>query len=176
MLLGHAASRGPGRGPDRRRPRHVVRRPDGARSRARRGDRRPQQHRQGPLRLLGHRGHHVGDPAGSRLHRPGPGVKFAGCYHGHVDCLLASAGSGLATLAVPGTPGVPAGAAAATIVLPYNDREAVARAFAEHGEESPASSPRRSRGNMGLVPPSDGFNQFLPRPARVPEPCSSVTR
>ena len=49
-------------------------------------------------------------------------VKFAGCYHGHVDSLLAAAGSGLATLAVPGTPGVPARAAGETIVLPYNDR------------------------------------------------------
>src|SRR6187549_2677425 len=66
-------------------------------------------------------------------------VKFAGCYHGHVDSLLAEAGSGLATHrvegAVPGTPGVPPGSTAATLVLPYNDREAVEAAFAAHGPE-----------------------------------------
>src|SRR3954452_22271150 len=61
-------------------------------------------------------------------------VKFAGCYHGHVDSLLAQAGSGLATLSVPGTPGVPAASTAATLVLPYNDPDAVQRAFAEHGD------------------------------------------
>jgi len=88
-------------------------------------------------------------------------VKFAGCYHGHVDSLLASAGSGLATLAVPGTPGVPAGAAAATIVLPYNDRAAVERAFADHGSEIACVITEAVPGNMGLVPPSEGFNRFL---------------
>jgi glutamate-1-semialdehyde 2,1-aminomutase len=88
-------------------------------------------------------------------------VKFAGCYHGHVDSLLASAGSGLATLAVPGTPGVPAAAAAATIVLPYNDRAAVERAFADHGAEIACVITEAAPGNMGLVPPSDGFNRFL---------------
>src|SRR6478672_3189791 len=62
-------------------------------------------------------------------------VKFAGCYHGHVDSLLASAGSGLATFAVPGTPGVPESSTALTLVLPYNDRAAVEKAFAEHGHE-----------------------------------------
>jgi glutamate-1-semialdehyde 2,1-aminomutase len=88
-------------------------------------------------------------------------VKFAGCYHGHVDSLLASAGSGLATLAVPGTPGVPAGAASATIVLPYNDRDAVEKAFAEHGARIACVITEAVPGNMGLVPPSDGFNRFL---------------
>ncbi|HSV38205.1 MAG TPA: glutamate-1-semialdehyde 2,1-aminomutase [Nocardioidaceae bacterium] len=88
-------------------------------------------------------------------------VKFAGCYHGHVDSLLASAGSGLATLAVPGTPGVPAGAAGATIVLPYNDRAAVERAFADHGSEIACVITEAVPGNMGLVPPGDGFNRFL---------------
>ena len=61
-------------------------------------------------------------------------LKFAGCYHGHVDALLASAGSGLATFAVPGTPGVPESSTALTLVLPYNDRAAVEQAFAEHGD------------------------------------------
>src|SRR3954451_17602717 len=60
-------------------------------------------------------------------------VKFAGCYHGHVDSLLAQAGSGLATFSVPGTPGVPAASTAATLVLPYNDPDAVQRAFAARG-------------------------------------------
>lgn len=88
-------------------------------------------------------------------------VKFAGCYHGHVDSLLASAGSGLATLGVPGTPGVPAGAAAATIVLGYNDEAAVREAFAEHGERIAALITEAVPGNMGLVPPAPGFNRLL---------------
>jgi glutamate-1-semialdehyde 2,1-aminomutase len=88
-------------------------------------------------------------------------VKFAGCYHGHVDSLLASAGSGLATLGVPGTPGVPAGAAGATMVLPYNDRVAVEKAFAEHGPDIACVIAEAVPGNMGLVPPEDGFNRFL---------------
>src|SRR6185436_6445280 len=61
-------------------------------------------------------------------------VKFAGCYHGHVDSLLASAGSGLATFGIPGTPGVPADFTRHTLVLPYNDTAAVEAAFAEHGD------------------------------------------
>ena len=92
-------------------------------------------------------------------------VKFAGCYHGHVDSLLAEAGSGLATHrvegAVPGTPGVPAGSTAATLVLPYNDREAVEAAFAAHGAEIACLITEASPGNMGVVPPLPGFNQFL---------------
>jgi glutamate-1-semialdehyde 2,1-aminomutase len=88
-------------------------------------------------------------------------VKFAGCYHGHVDALLASAGSGLATLAVPGTPGVPEAAAAATIVLPYNDPDAVEKAFAEHGDDIACVITEAVPGNMGLVPPAPGFNRFL---------------
>jgi glutamate-1-semialdehyde 2,1-aminomutase len=105
-------------------------------------------------------------------------VKFAGCYHGHVDSLLAEAGSGLATLrdasslgssgtahriegAVPGTPGVPAASTAATLVLPYNDRPAVEAAFAQRGSEIACLITEASPGNMGVVPPEPGFNQFL---------------
>lgn len=88
-------------------------------------------------------------------------VKFAGCYHGHVDSLLASAGSGLATFAVPGTPGVPASSTALTLVLPYNDRAAVDKAFAEHGDRIACLITEAAPGNMGVVPPEPGFNAFL---------------
>ncbi len=88
-------------------------------------------------------------------------VKFAGCYHGHVDSLLASAGSGLATFAVPGTPGVPESSTALTLVLPYNDTEAVKAAFAEHGERIACLITEAAPGNMGVVPPAPGFNRFL---------------
>ncbi len=88
-------------------------------------------------------------------------IKFSGCYHGHVDALLASAGSGLATLAVPGTPGVPESSAGLTIVLPYNDRAAVAAAFAEFGDRVACLITEAAPGNMGVVPPAPGFNQFL---------------
>jgi len=88
-------------------------------------------------------------------------VKFAGCYHGHVDSLLASAGSGLATFAVPGTPGVPAASTAATLVLPYNDRSAVETAFADHGDRIACVITEAAPGNMGVVPPEPGFNGFL---------------
>ncbi|GAA4130070.1 glutamate-1-semialdehyde 2,1-aminomutase [Nocardioides fonticola] len=88
-------------------------------------------------------------------------VKFAGCYHGHVDALLASAGSGLATLAVPGTPGVPESSTALTVVLPYNDRAAVEAAFAAHGDRIACLITEAAAGNMGVVPPEPGFNAFL---------------
>ncbi len=88
-------------------------------------------------------------------------VKFAGCYHGHVDSLLASAGSGLATFAVPGTPGVPESSTALTLVLPYNDRAAVEAVFAEHGERIACLITEAAAGNMGVVPPEPGFNAFL---------------
>ncbi len=93
-------------------------------------------------------------------------VKFAGCYHGHVDSLLASAGSGLATFAVPGTPGVPESSTALTLVLPYNDRAAVDKVFAEHGDRIACLITEAAPGNMGVVPPDPagpggGFNGFL---------------
>jgi glutamate-1-semialdehyde 2,1-aminomutase len=88
-------------------------------------------------------------------------VKFAGCYHGHVDALLAAAGSGLTTLAVPGTPGVPETATALTRVLAYNDREAVETLFAEEGDRIACVITEAAPGNMGVVPPDPGFNQFL---------------
>jgi glutamate-1-semialdehyde 2,1-aminomutase len=94
-------------------------------------------------------------------------VKFAGCYHGHVDALLASAGSGLATFAVPGTPGVPASSTELTVVLPYNDRAAVTAAFAEHGDRIACLVTEAAPGNMGVVPPEPGFNAFLAETCRA---------
>ncbi|HEX6325497.1 MAG TPA: glutamate-1-semialdehyde 2,1-aminomutase [Jiangellaceae bacterium] len=90
-------------------------------------------------------------------------VKFAGHYHGHVDALLASAGSGVATFALPDSPGVVG--AAETIVLPYNDRAAVSTAFAAHGDRIACVIAEAAAGNMGAVPPADGFNAFLLRTA-----------
>jgi glutamate-1-semialdehyde 2,1-aminomutase len=94
-------------------------------------------------------------------------VKFAGCYHGHVDPLLAQAGSGIATLAVPGTSGVPATSAAETLVLPYNDREAVRAAFEKHGDRIACLITEAFPGNMGVVPPAPGFNAFLSETCRT---------
>ncbi len=86
-------------------------------------------------------------------------VKFAGAYHGHVDGLLAESGSGLATQGLPASPGVTAAQAAETVVVPWNDRDAVAAAVAEHEPAAILAEPVPA--NMGVVPPEAGFLEFL---------------
>jgi glutamate-1-semialdehyde 2,1-aminomutase len=98
-----------------------------------------------------------------RLARAGTGreklLKFSGAYHGHVDGLLAEAGSGLATQGIPASPGVTAAATAATVIVPWNDPEAVERACAEHELAAIICEPYPA--NMGLVQPSEGFLEHL---------------
>lgn len=98
-------------------------------------------------------------------------VKFAGCYHGHVDSLLAEAGSGLATFALPGSAGVTEGTAKDTVVLPYNDREAVRELFAARGSEIAAIITEAAPCNTGVLTPGTedgiGFNRFLAETAHA---------
>src|SRR5437763_6578470 len=84
-------------------------------------------------------------------------IKFEGCYHGHVDSLLVKAGSGVATLGIPDSPGVPAGFSDTTIALPFNSIEAVEAAFRERGSQIAGVIVEPVVGNMGCVPPVPGF-------------------
>jgi len=88
-------------------------------------------------------------------------VKFEGCYHGHSDALLAKAGSGLATLGIPGSPGVPAAFAELTAALPYNDTEAFETFLERRGDRIAAVIVEPVAGNMGVVPPAPGFLESL---------------
>ncbi len=88
-------------------------------------------------------------------------LKFAGCYHGHVDALLAEAGSGVATLGIPASAGIPTEATAHTIVCPYNDLDATAAAVARFGEGLACVIVEPVAGNMGVVPPAPGFLEGL---------------
>jgi glutamate-1-semialdehyde 2,1-aminomutase len=94
-------------------------------------------------------------------------IKFAGAYHGHSDGLLADSGSGMATLGVPASPGVTEAQAAATVVVPWNDREAVQRALDEHEVAALLAEPIAA--NMGVVPPAEGFLEFLREATRERE-------
>jgi glutamate-1-semialdehyde 2,1-aminomutase len=88
-------------------------------------------------------------------------IKFDGCYHGHSDSLLVEAGSGVATLGIPGSPGVPESFVAGTLSLPYNDINSVKEAMEKHGSKVACIIVEPVAGNMGLVPPADGFLEAL---------------
>ena len=93
-------------------------------------------------------------------------VKFAGCYHGHSDALLAAAGSGVATAGMPGSSGVTRAAASDTLVLPFNDVDALEAVFAARGSEIACVITEAAPANMGVVPPDAGFNEALRRVTR----------
>lgn len=88
-------------------------------------------------------------------------IKFSGCYHGHSDALLVKAGSGLLTLGIPNSAGVPAGVAASTLTLPFNRLDPVAEAFAEYPDQIAAIIVEPVAGNMGCIPPLPGFLEGL---------------
>ena len=88
-------------------------------------------------------------------------IKFDGCYHGHADTLLVAAGSGVATLGIPGSPGVPEAVAQHTISLPFNDKDAITRIMDEKGDQVACVIVEPVAGNMGMVPPADGFLETL---------------
>ncbi|OFL46200.1 glutamate-1-semialdehyde aminotransferase [Nosocomiicoccus sp. HMSC067E10] len=88
-------------------------------------------------------------------------LKFEGCYHGHSDSLLIKAGSGVATLGLPDSPGVPEGTAKNTITVPYNDKESLKVAFEHYGDDIAAVIMEPVAGNMGVVPPVNDFLQYV---------------
>ncbi|MFZ0613182.1 MAG: aminotransferase class III-fold pyridoxal phosphate-dependent enzyme, partial [Desulfobacterales bacterium] len=88
-------------------------------------------------------------------------IKFDGCYHGHADSLLVEAGSGVATLEIPGSPGVPAAFTASTLSLPYNDPDKLREVMQAQEDRIAAVIVEPVAGNMGLVPPADGFLEVL---------------
>ena len=88
-------------------------------------------------------------------------VKFAGCYHGHTDALLVQAGSGVATLGLPNSPGVTPNQTADTLVVEYNDQEALQKLFEEHGDDIACVITESAPANMGAVPPVNNFNKFI---------------
>src|SRR5699024_862251 len=88
-------------------------------------------------------------------------LKFAGCYHGHVDALLVEAGSGALTLGIPGSPGVPEGVTQDTLVASYNDLDSVKQAFVEYGDDIACIIVEPVAGNMNCIPPVPGFLQGL---------------
>ena len=103
-------------------------------------------------------------------------VKFEGCYHGHVDSLLVKAGSGVATLGLPDTAGVPKSFRDTTIALPYNSADAVEEAFRTHGERIAAVIVEPVVGNMGCVPPAPGFLEALRDDDQPPRRAADLRR